>query len=365
MPVLNPYSPYAMQWVDPNGNAVTFNQTTFGSTLPITSIPTILMFDNFNGSTIDTVTRWSSPVLAGTGTITQSSGNLVATVGTTASNGAAINTQETFEPSISGDVGFGSLLTLDVAQTTNASCGIGFYTRPASFTAATPVQDGYLWERDIAGGGLRASTYSGGVRVATSSVFPVTSPFTPVRISYSPVGAQFYFGLTAATPSYTSTISIQPGTLNLPFGFHSINHTSGPSTAPTWTTSATAVTDSNGVIQTVFNGQSDSRARSPNIFININNLGIATEQTIWTPASGRKFRLMGYVLESGTVGGNVLLKDNTGGTTKLIIPFGAANGVIVSPPMGNGILSVAANNVLTATGSATQTLSGYVFGTEE
>jgi hypothetical protein len=47
---------------------------------------------------------------------------------------------------------------------------------------------------------------------------------------------------------------------------------------------------------------------------------------------------MGYVLESGTIGGNVLLKDNTAGTTKLVVPFGAANGVIVSPPMGNGIL---------------------------
>lgn len=37
----------------------------------------------------------------------------------------------------------------------------------------------------------------------------------------------------------------------------------------------------------------------------------------------------------------------------------------IPPPMGNGILSAAAGNVLTATGVATQTLSGFVFGAEE
>jgi hypothetical protein len=126
-----------------------------------------------------------------------------------------------------------------------------------------------------------------------------------------------------------------------------------------------AALDGSGTLQTVWNGQTFSRMRSPVKFININAVSVASEVTIWTPTAGRKFRLMGYVLESGTIGGNVLLKDNTAGTTILIVPFGAANGVIQSPPMGNGILSATVNNVLTATGVATQTLSGYVFGTEE
>lgn len=112
------------------------------------------------------------------------------------------------------------------------------------------------------------------------------------------------------------------------------------------------------------NGTSWDRLRTPNIWIPLAAVGIAAETTIWIPGAGKKFRLMGYCLESGTVGGNVTLKDNTAGTTKLVIPFGAANGVIVDS-FGNGILSAAANNVLTATGTATQTLSGYVYGTEE
>jgi hypothetical protein len=123
--------------------------------------------------------------------------------------------------------------------------------------------------------------------------------------------------------------------------------------------------EENASYPALFNGTSWDRARTPNVFITLNAVSIAAETTIWTPAAGKKFRLMGYVLETGTVGGNVLLKDNTGGTTINIVPFGAANGVISSPPMGNGQLSAAANNVLTATGAVTQTLSGTIFGTEE
>lgn len=123
--------------------------------------------------------------------------------------------------------------------------------------------------------------------------------------------------------------------------------------------------EENAAYLAVLNGTSWDRMRTPQIFIPLNAVSVAAEVTIWTPAAGKKFRLMGYVLESGTIGGNVLLKDNTAGTTIHIVPFGAANGVITSPPMGNGQLSAAANNVLTATGTATQTLSGTLFGTEE
>jgi hypothetical protein len=117
--------------------------------------------------------------------------------------------------------------------------------------------------------------------------------------------------------------------------------------------------------EAIFNGTNWDRKRTPIVYKPLNAVSIAGETTIWTPGAGKKFRLMGYCLETGTVGGNVLLKDNTAGTTILIVPFGAANGVIVESGLGNGILSAAANNLLTATGTATQTLSGYVYGTEE
>lgn len=102
--------------------------------------------------------------------------------------------------------------------------------------------------------------------------------------------------------------------------------------------------------------------------IPLSAVSVAAEVTIWTPAAGKKFRLLGYCLTSGTVGGTVTLKDNTAGATLPInCPFGAAAQtlIVVPPALGLGFLSAAAGNVLTATGAATQTLSGFLVGTEE
>lgn len=107
------------------------------------------------------------------------------------------------------------------------------------------------------------------------------------------------------------------------------------------------------------------RVRTPTKFISLNAVAITSETTVWTPAAGKKFRLMGFALAQGTVSGGVTLKDNTAGTTILILPSNTAGAVLISPSMGNGILSATANNVLTATGIATETLTGYLFGTEE
>jgi len=92
-------------------------------------------------------------------------------------------------------------------------------------------------------------------------------------------------------------------------------------------------------------------------------VNINAETTIWTPASGRRFRLLAYHLVS-SVAGNVVLKDNTAGTTIAVIPSAAAgNGTFGVFPFG-GIPSAAINNVLTAT-LATATLSGWIAGFEE
>lgn len=108
------------------------------------------------------------------------------------------------------------------------------------------------------------------------------------------------------------------------------------------------------------------RLRTPTTFKNFSDAAIgAGEVAIWTPAAGKKFRLMGYVVTQGVATGLVTLRDNTAGTTILTIPPHTIGVALAGPNMGNGILSAAANNVLTAQGVATETLSGYVFGTEE
>ena len=115
----------------------------------------------------------------------------------------------------------------------------------------------------------------------------------------------------------------------------------------------------------VYNGATWDRVRTPNVFKPLNAVAIGTEAMIWTPTAGKKFRLMGFVLSVGTAAGNVVIKDNTAGTTILVLPKAVLDTPFISPPMGNGILSGTINFLLTATGVATATLSGFVFGTEE
>lgn len=93
-------------------------------------------------------------------------------------------------------------------------------------------------------------------------------------------------------------------------------------------------------------------------------LAINSETAIWTPASGKKFRILGFLLV-GSAAGYITIKDNTAGTTIMVVPTAAGGaGTFVELP-GNGYLSAAANNVLTATGSVNMTLSGFICGTEE
>ena len=59
------------------------------------------------------------------------------------------------------------------------------------------------------------------------------------------------------------------------------------------------------------------------------------------------------------------VKTDAIGTIIYRTPLLLANTPLVAPPMGNGFLSAAANNVLKADVTATGNISGLVFGTEE
>lgn len=117
-------------------------------------------------------------------------------------------------------------------------------------------------------------------------------------------------------------------------------------------------------LQMVYNGATIDRARTPSVFKSLSAVVITSETTIWTPAGGKKFRLMGLVISQGVATGAVTFRDNTGGSTVFILGANTV-GVAIYIPLGNGILSSAANNVLTAQGASTETITGVVFGTEE
>lgn len=119
-----------------------------------------------------------------------------------------------------------------------------------------------------------------------------------------------------------------------------------------------------GFASHLHNGATWDQRRTPVVFKTLAAVSVtaATPVAGWTPAAGKKFRLMGFML-SLSVAGAVILKD---GATELIrtclMPAGAG---LASPGLGNGILSAAANNVLNLDVTATGTVTGFLFGTEE
>lgn len=120
------------------------------------------------------------------------------------------------------------------------------------------------------------------------------------------------------------------------------------------------------VVAGAFNGATWDRPRTPAIFKPIAPTAVVAGVglTVWTPAAGKKFRLMGWVL-SVTVASEVIFGDNAVGTIIARTGIQPANDAKAAPAIGNGILSAAANNVLKIDVTAGATVQGTVYGTEE
>jgi hypothetical protein len=116
----------------------------------------------------------------------------------------------------------------------------------------------------------------------------------------------------------------------------------------------------------LFDGAALRYARVPSKWTDVNAVAVVAGVgfTAWTPGAGKKFRLMGYALSSSAAAA-IIFGDNAVGTVLHRTPLLAAAGVFAGPPMGNGQLSAAANNVLKIDVSVNSTLTGFLFGTEE
>lgn len=116
-------------------------------------------------------------------------------------------------------------------------------------------------------------------------------------------------------------------------------------------------------ISTMYNGTTVDLPREVSTVKSVALAAGTTETTIWTPASGKKFRLLKLTI---TVGAQSILtfKDNTAGTTILTMEP-AANTPLQIDFGRLGILSGAADRVLTVTRATSATLNGFVSGTEE
>lgn len=132
----------------------------------------------------------------------------------------------------------------------------------------------------------------------------------------------------------------------------------------------------------VFNGATWDRQRTATVFKTCTATASGST-ACWTPAAGKKFRLMGYCLDvtanaAQSVAGVITIDlldsaASTNNTWSTFIPGAAGTTLTASDQacnysMGNGVLSAAANNVLNVNLSAALT-AGLVrvrlWGTEE
>lgn len=130
---------------------------------------------------------------------------------------------------------------------------------------------------------------------------------------------------------------------------------------------ATAQTMITSAYNQGFNGSTFDRVRVGKVYkyIEYLNLANATATTVWTPAAGKKFRLMGVMIGLGATNGLVHLRDGAGGSAFFTARDAAAASIQFS--FGNGYLSSTANNVLEIYNATGSTINAWVtaWGTEE
>ena len=108
------------------------------------------------------------------------------------------------------------------------------------------------------------------------------------------------------------------------------------------------------------------RAHFADTFKPFDLTAVTTEQLIWDPASGKKFRVLGIHLKA-SVETKIALIDGTGGAA--IFRIGAGDSVPITLGTNElgpiGLLSGLADRSLYLTSSASADIAGTVMGTEE
>ncbi len=111
----------------------------------------------------------------------------------------------------------------------------------------------------------------------------------------------------------------------------------------------------------VWNGASFDTQRVVSKYIPLNTVWMGnTEAVLWSPASGKKARIMGGDIWSDKAG-KVVLFDSTTTITSYFLAISATTHI----DLGQGYLLGASNRQVTAQGTALSNLFGHLMGTEE
>lgn len=101
----------------------------------------------------------------------------------------------------------------------------------------------------------------------------------------------------------------------------------------------------------------------PDVFKPQKTVAIGSIATVWTPATGKKIRLMGGCI-SVSAAVSILFEDNAAGTDVFQTPKLLAD-TPYNFDLGNGKVLSAVNRVLKATSSGAANLIGTLYGKEE
>jgi hypothetical protein len=124
---------------------------------------------------------------------------------------------------------------------------------------------------------------------------------------------------------------------------------------------------------TVLNGSNGERLRTPTTFKSVSTAA-AGATALWTPTSGKKFRVMGWTVlipsTTTTAAGSTITLQDSAATVFTVAVIGTTTATIAynSGAMYNGYLSVLKDNVLNINCSAALTAGNVlvnVWGTEE
>jgi len=104
-----------------------------------------------------------------------------------------------------------------------------------------------------------------------------------------------------------------------------------------------------------------------NVFKMISAVAITagTPAVVWTPAIGKKVRLLGWSLSASAAARLQFEDSGAAGVVIMQSPLLAIAGIDTKERLGEGVLLGAADNTLKLNVSATATVSGMVWGVEE
>ena len=287
---------------------------------------TVLFSDTYDGTSIDTTNRWNAPVTAGTGTVTQSNGNLTFSLSTTANNAAAVSSQATFVRLGFGFLKFGIGVQLESAPSiTNTHRFWGVGNPNASFTATTPLADAVGFEIKT-DGLLYATVWAGNSEILATAL---TRPADGAFHSYVMLlrdDTVFWFIDDLENP-VTFAQWKSPNTSTLPVRIHEINNSSPPLSAPTLVMGGLGLADSSISGSSLQDGVSPWRkatvkAGSTAAVAGDTSLVVAISPNNAIPAGGNTIGNVKIINSTGTtvadfVGLNVV--SNASGTTLLVL----------------------------------------------